>query len=274
MDSDDKKPVFSKELLLSLRNISGVMPSPTQTPKSNMKERHCISVDDSDDSQSLVFYPKAILKGIPYSENKEQKTGDNLLDVPRQKKKPICEFFSPSSMSSHSNWDNFFESQTELTESRNISRKSSDESQEWGVYESAPSSPMSPHGNQRTFFPSPKKDKVFVSCRTKTGMRWSCKNLSTRMGEVVEWLNEGAMPKCWLPISGNTVGKNNKSGDDLAKKTIAEVMCDLNPLNQGLACFSGSVNGKLSIKISVCDLDKIIAATTTCNSKQLKDEKS
>jgi len=296
MDPDTKRWVFSQELLASLRNTNRLIISPAQTPKS----RKYSLADESDDSQSLIFFPKALLKGLSLSDNKEQKTSDNnLLDVPKQKKKSNCEFRSPSSGSDQSNWDSLFESQTEVnTDSHNASR--TEDSLDWGVNESAPSSPMSPHSNQRsvfpspkkervyvscrtktalqvnqkTVFPSPKKDQVFVSCRTKTGMKWSCKNLSTQMGEVAEWLNEGVKPNCWLPISGNTLGKNNKSGDDLEKKTIAEVMCDLNPLNQGLVCFSGSINGKMGIKISVCDLDKLIAATTTCNCKQFNDEKS
>jgi len=53
-------------------------------------------------------------------------------------------------------------------------------------------------------------------------------------------------------------------GRKFRKQTISETVGDcFDPLKQGLVFFVGPIDGKLCFKMSVCDLEKIKAATGT-----------
>lgn len=272
MDSNKQKQTLSQEVLAGIRNVKPVVSSPASLSDTRKFRPSC----GSDDSQSLTSFPKLLPQWL-HLETKEQKLSEILLDIPKGNPSPntkqSCNFCSRSNseLTERSNWDHFFDSNTErTTDSRNISRLGTDESMDWWFKESTPSSTLSPHDKHRSIFPAPRKDKVLIWFKKKTDIKWTSKNSSARMGEVAEWLNEGVKPKCKLAIYGNTQGKT-KSGKIFEKLTIAEAVSDLNPLRQGLVCFVGPIDTKWGFRISVCDLDKIIAATCSC--VQIDDEK-
>ena len=94
-----------------------------------------------------------------------------------------------------------------------------------------------------------------------------------RMEELADWLNEDTNSKNLLPISKSfSLGENNISSSvKFRKQTIAQAVGNLDPLSQGLVFFVGPVDGKMCFKMSVCDLEHILAVTS---SGQVEDEKA
>merc|ERR1719245_2489301 len=94
-------------------------------------------------------------------------------------------------------------------------------------------------------------------------MRYSTFDLSVRMEELAEWLNEDS--KVELPISEPLTPKL-ASTQKFRKQTISEAFGDrLDSTTQGVTFFVGPVDGKVSFKMSICDLKKLENATCEIN---------
>jgi len=116
------------------------------------------------------------------------------------------------------------------------------------------------------------KDKVFVSYLSKWGMRYSSFELSVRMEELAEWLNEDS--KVELPISEPLIAKEDSlpSTEKFRKQTISEALGNsLDSSKHGVTFFVGPVDGKVSFKMSICDLKQLENATREI---KLNDEKT
>lgn len=264
MEVSKGTPVISTELLANLRKLSFVvqskLPTPERKTRSKLEEIKNCSLFESDDSESLLCFPLGFnMKG--FNIPKEQKV-DYHLDVARIKPPNLrtqsSEVWCPRTITEQSSWDNFFESQTELTDSYKIHKVATEDSWEWSASINETPQATSEMRNS-SFYTAPKKNHVFVSYVTKTGMRWDHKDLSMRIEELAEWLNEDFKSESQIPISQNiSVGsKNFRRGKKFRKQTIAEAVGDLDPSKEGLTFFIGPVNGKLCFKMSVCDLHQI-----------------
>jgi len=123
------------------------------------------------------------------------------------------------------------------------------------------------------------KGEVLVSYVTAKGMRYTFVPLDIRMEKVSVWLNQGsALP---IPISEPIHPKirrnKKKNPSEFLNLTLSELFGDrLNPEREGIIFFIGPVEGKVSFKMSLCELEALEKATKEIQSKEcpIKDKDS
>jgi len=109
----------------------------------------------------------------------------------------------------------------------------------------------------------PQKGEVLLSHHSKGGLRFTIVPLDTQLGDIAAWLNKGSQFS--IPISLNIHPKRMeiKSHDKSSKKTLSDIFGgDLNPEKEGITIFVGPVEGKISFKMSKCNLNLLQMATT------------
>lgn len=280
MEGSVDKPQFRKELLASIGKIRSATPrsfiTTERKPKSMLlvrKSKPNIENKSKEQRTSLMSPLSLLNKRLDL---KDQKTDDSYLEIPSKRLAELrqlsSEIWSRKSLSEQSNWDQFFESQTDLTESSKMLKDGSGETDDWEVSASYGSIPKAIPKQNYGVASAELKDKVFVSYITKSGIKCGTKDLSMRMEELADWLNEDTNSKNMLPISKSfSMGENSVSSSvTFRKRTIAEAVGNLDPLSQGLVFFVGPVDGKLCFKMSICDLEHIVAVTS---SEQIEEEK-
>lgn len=280
MKAGDDQPGISKQLLTLARiqKVKGKCPKPANTSP-RLKGKKCISSYESSESLSYVSYPNLTPVKVHLDIN-DQKTHESLLDIPRSSplkmrgRKSSSELWRPNSHSEQSNWDNFFDSQAEMTESSKVPSVGTPRTSDWDVEESFLALLPVAKNQTSAVVPPPNKDEVFVAYMSKKGMIWIYMDISHRMEDVAEWLNKNSKSKSKFPITEH-IPKRECSLPRVTKfrkQTIMEAVGDcFDPLKQGLTFFFGPVDGKPCFKMSVCALEKI--RTATCPPAQLDEEK-
>jgi len=264
MEACDKKPVISKGLLASLRKVrykaTGKLLEAEKKSISKLEEiKNNDTIYDSDDSVILCSPEVSPIKKrllVPKEQNM-----DYLVD---KIKPPIMRMKSSDVWCSRtfeqSNWDELFQSLSTETDFAKILRISTD-NEDWSASSNDFTAPQIQALSERgiSSVTAPKKDEIFVSCVTKSGMKWDNKDLSMRIEELTEWLNEDYKSESLIPISKTIFldGKNSTTGKKFRKQTIAEALVGLDPSKHGLMFFIGPVDGKMKFKMNVCDLQNI-----------------
>jgi len=105
--------------------------------------------------------------------------------------------------------------------------------------------------------------KVLLSYYWKGGMRTTKIPLDTPLELVAKWLNKGSVKS--IPISENLhPWKTKKPARGASSKTtLTEVFGDyLDPERDGIVCFVGPVEGRISYKMSICERNMLQRACT------------
>jgi len=106
------------------------------------------------------------------------------------------------------------------------------------------------------------KGEVLLSYHSKGRLRFTIVPVDTQLDDIAAWLNKGS--KYPIPISLHNHPKimEIKSHQNCSKKTLSEIFGgDLNPEKEGITIFIGPVEGKISFKMSKCDLTLLRRAT-------------
>jgi len=213
-------------------------------------------------------------------EYKEQKTEESFLEIPVTKimrnKKSTSEIWARQSVSDQSNWDQLFESQTDLNLSLKTSKEETASTEDWTPIPSPSRSIRKIASEQNKPKITSKNDgKVLVVYLNKNGIiKYDYKDISMSMKELSNWLNEDPQLKEKLPISKsfspreNSISSNNK----FRERTIAEAVGFLDPLLQGIVFNLGFVGKQLCFKMTVSNIDKIVA--TTNHALSFEEEKA
>jgi len=261
MEACDKKPVIAKRLLANLRKVrygaTGKLLAAEKKSISKPEEiKNNSTIYDSDDSVILCSPEVSPIKShiVPKEQNM-----DNLVD---KIKPPIMRMKSSDVWCSRtfeqSNWDELFQSLSTVTDFGKIPRISTD-NEDWSASGNDFHAPQALSERRISSVTAPKKDEIFVSCVTKSGMKWDNKDLSMRIEELTEWLNEDFKSESLIPISKTIFldSKNSTPAKKFRKQTIAEALGELDPSKHGLVFFIGPVDGKMKFKMNVCDLQNI-----------------
>jgi len=107
-----------------------------------------------------------------------------------------------------------------------------------------------------------RKGEIFLMYNSKKGMRYTSAPWDRRIEEVAAWLNRGLFKA--IPISRQIHPKSLQVENlgNFRKQTLREVFGDrLNPEKFGITFFIGPVEGKMSFKMSVCDLKTLERAS-------------
>jgi len=152
-----------------------------------------------------------------------------------------------------SNWDNFFAG--ELSELA-TNYESGSEGIDWEMSDS-PSGIIIPDFHRSTISevpsePKAKNGQVFLLYLSKKGKRSDWVSLETRLENVAAWLNEGSTYR--LPISEPVSTRQQKFTKNFRKLTIKEAFEGRLTEKEGINFFIGPVDGKMSFKMTVCDL--------------------
>jgi len=119
---------------------------------------------------------------------------------------------------------------------------------------------------------SGRRGEIFLTYMSKMGMRYTSVPWDIRIEEIATWLNKGSTPT--IPISRDITPKRLmvKNFRNFPKLTLLEIFGDrLDPEKAGITFFMGPVEGKLSFKMSVCNL-KLLQRAIRKNRDHLKGE--
>jgi len=185
-----------------------------------------------------------------------------------------------------SNWDSFFESQSTLmltkrTEATNIDGNLVD-STDWDKTDIEHSllelsvdkfrkedgwTLRYPSGDSSSTENIPTENlrqngEVLLSYYSKAGLRFTFVPLKTRLDRIATWLNKDSPYS--IPISHNVHSRN--LGIERRKKSNKQTLLDifggdLNPEKEGITCFIGPVEGRISFKMTKCDINQLQRAT-------------
>jgi len=227
-----------------------------------LKEKNVNDDDDSVKSLCSILVP-TLSPITSHQENFVQKIVKSPMKSPPSPRNSNSELWQPKRSSEQSNWDSYFDSHSELEELSNTPGVGTILTPEWDSDdESCVTLPQTSPNKITTAVTPHSKDKVFVSYITKRRVKSTDMDISLRMEEIAEWLNEDTNTQS-LPISEFiSETKHNLTRDSkFRKQTISEAVGDsLDPMKQGLMFCVGPVDGKLCFKMSVCDLRQIKAA--------------
>jgi len=262
MEVGDDTIVNSEEHIKIIRQNRSSPLSTCRSPLLNDKNYNYSN--RSPDSKDVMSLPKLSDLASSYDAKEQKMSGNRLLVCPNSPlnlRSASSELWRPNSISQKSNWDIFFESQTEHTwlKTPDLSKE---EIADWDLDDSLLPSPELSQDNSTPVGTCSKEKKVFVSYVTKDGMKWTKMNILLRMEEIAIWLNKDSNSES-LPIGEfMSPRKDIRRGTKFRKQTISETVGDcFDTLKQGLVFFVGPIDGKLCFKMSVCDLEKIKAAT-------------
>jgi len=183
----------------------------------------------------------------------------NILNVPSTKvKRNTSSEIWCRSHRTKSNWDDFFAG--ELSE-LGTNYESGSEGIDWEMSDS-PSGIIVPDFHRSTIseVPSEAKEKngqVFLLYLSKKGKRSDWVSLETRLEKVAAWLNEGSSYR--LPISEPVSTGQQKFRKNFRKLTIKEAFEGRLTEKEGINFFIGPVDGKMSFKMTVCDLRMLMS---------------
>jgi len=107
-----------------------------------------------------------------------------------------------------------------------------------------------------------RKGEIFLMYKSKAGMRYTSAPWDWRIEEVAAWLNRGSSKT--IPISRqiHPTALMAENVGNFRKQTFLEVFGDrLDPEKVGIIFFIGPVEGKISFKMTVCDLPLLEMAT-------------
>jgi len=246
-----------------------------------------MSIDDVDKRRPMVVSSHRAPQICPKIELPAQRTDERMLEVPSviitQKSKKYGEYWTPN-CKQKANWDSFFESQSSMMlPPAKFSSEGNFDAADWGEsdeYTSLPEVPssreQSESGNvssKRSSCPdlSRRRGEVLVAYVTAKGMRYTFVPLDYRLGKVSVWLNQGsALP---IPISEHVHPKlrrnKNKNPSEFLNLTLAELFGDrLDPERDGITFFIGPIDGRVSFKMSLCELKALEKATKEIQSKE------
>jgi len=189
------------------------------------------------------------------------------------------DYWNPNSKQK-ANWDSFFESQSSmmLTQGNISSEGHHDDTTDWAesdAYSSLPEVPnildasLSRHSSSPGL--SRRKGDVLVSYVAPKGMRYAFVPSDIRLEKVSGWLNQGSAhaipicehvhPKLRRPMKKNPV--------EFLNRTLSDLFGDeLDPEKNGITFFIGPVDGRVSFKMSVCELDALKKATKDIQSEE------
>jgi len=171
-----------------------------------------------------------------------------------------------------SNWDSFFDSHSTLmctkrTEHTGTSGPHSLEWMEWAKTRRDASFSEIDKGSSRENTPEPKslrkEGEILLSYYSKRGLRYTFIPFDILLEDVASWLNKDSVHS--IPISQNTRQRTltPKSRAKPSGQTIADIFGgDLDPEKDGITCFIGPVDGRISFKMSKCDLDQLEKLTS------------
>jgi len=109
---------------------------------------------------------------------------------------------------------------------------------------------------------SKEKGEVLLSFNSKGGMRSTYFPLDTRLELVAKWLSKGSPKK--IPIWGSSLPRtrDKKGPIRFHKQTLSELFeGGLDPKKDGIICFIGPVEGRISFKMSLCKREILQKAT-------------
>jgi len=264
MEACDKKPVIATELLASLRKVryaaTGKLGAADKKKSVSKLEEIKSNSSIFESGDSLILSSPGLPPINGFLVPKEQNM-DYLVDKikPPPMRLRSSELWCPRTINEQSNWDDFFQSQTTLTDISKMLRISTEYSEDWSSGNDLPVPQASSERRSSSIYTAPKKDEIFVSYVTKSGMKWDNKDLSMRIEELTEWLNEDFKSESLIPISKTIFldSKNSTPAKKFRKQTIAEAFGELDPSKHGLMFFIGPVDGKMKFKMNVCDLQNI-----------------
>jgi len=195
----------------------------------------------------------------------------------KMRRKTSSEIWGPS-LRKRSNWDHFYASGLSVL---NIDDESQSTAIDWEISDNQtgktiPDFQMSTVDDV-TLYNIAKNGQVFLLYLSKRGMRSDWVSLETRLETVAAWLNEGS--SYILPISEHLFPRQRKLNTNFRKLTIAETFGDrLNPEKEGINFFIGPVDGKISFKMTVCDLGRLKRISDSMiyreSEKESKDDES
>jgi len=252
-------------------------------PKQDAIEK---SFAEAVDSLTLIHFPQ--IKNMVSSLGRKAsnlKSDDSRLELPpvvvQIKKKNSNEIWAPSTCQK-SSWDIFYESQTSilgLPLSESVTQTdddddlflpslilTGDEGTDWEVTDSGACQPRLSESIIRTntLFPEPcrRNGEIFMTCMAKSVMKYISAPWDMKIEEIANWLNNGSSEL--IPISRHIHPKRfmGETTSNFRKQTLSEIFGDrLNPEQAGITFFVGPVEGKMSFKMSVCDLKLLEKAT-------------
>jgi len=109
---------------------------------------------------------------------------------------------------------------------------------------------------------SRRNDEVLFSYYSNEGMRFTFVPLDVRLEDVSTWLNKSTPHT--IPISDSIFTRSSQTERQgkFSKLTLREAFQGgLDPERDGITCFLGPVEGRVSFKMSVCGLDTLQRAT-------------
>jgi hypothetical protein len=113
-----------------------------------------------------------------------------------------------------------------------------------------------PPGNSR------RKDEVLFSYYSKGAMRFTYIPQDTHLEDVAKWLNIGSPRSIPICENINKRGLARQKPKTFRKITLSEAFEEsLDPERDGITCFIGPVEGRISYKMSVCNREKLQKAT-------------
>lgn len=247
-----------------------VVPRKNQEEPSETQSRSLINVPLS---TMIVSRPKLGAEQGPVDEHKSeeniitQRNNDNLLAPGNMsavhKPKNSSEIWSPNKR--QSDWDMFFESQSDLlaairgsvantTDGSIASWEATDSETPHEIYK------MTTEQGGCALDYSRSEGNVFLSYMSKGGMRYTSVSPDTRVEMVAAWLNQGSCHN--LPISENIHPDGAATQGKFRKLTLSEAFGDrLDSETQGITIFVGPVNGRMCYQLSICDLEMLRRAT-------------
>jgi len=261
----------------------------TVSPKQHAIEKVCTEAVDR-----LTLISFSLIKpmvGPARTEVSHLKTDDSRLELPpvavQIKKKNSSEIWAPNTRQK-SNWDLFYETQKTvigLPQSESVTQTDDDDDDElflpavlgsgeeltdWEVTDSGAWQPELSESipKENTVLPKScrRNGEVFMSYMSKSGMIYTSAPWDMKIEEIANWLNDGSSEL--IPISRHIHPKRLvvETRSNFRKQTLSEIFGDrLNPEKDGITFFVGPVEGKMSFKMSVCDLKLLERATGESN---------
>jgi len=250
-----------------------------------LHKQRAIEKSSAEAVNSLILIDSTQMRNMVSSLSSEVshlKTDDSRLELPavkvQIKKKNSNEIWTPNT-GQRSSWDIFYESQTSilgLPQSESVTQTDDDdelflpfvlgsgeEGSDWEVTDSGACQPRLSESVIRKF-PEPcrRNGEIFMTCMSKSGMKYTSAPWDMKIEEIANWLNNGSSEL--IPISRHIHPKTFivETTSNFRKQTLSEIFGNrLNPEQAGITFFVGPVEGKMSFKMSVCDLKLLERAT-------------
>jgi len=110
--------------------------------------------------------------------------------------------------------------------------------------------------------PLRRRGEILLTYLSKSGMKYKSVPKSMQIEEVAKWLNNGS--KLTIPISKHIHPRSfmAKNNSNFRKQALSEVFGDrLDPEKVGITFFLGPIEGNMSFKMSICNLQLLEKAT-------------